>query len=189
MFHRIVMMAAVCAFLVVGGGRAHAQQFSARLAGFNEIGALNNETGAILTNGTGTLQLDLDPRSQTATYTLSFSNLSSQVTQAHIHFGKEHVPGGIMVWLCQTTTNMSPVAGTPSCPASGGTVSGTLTGASVLTITGQNVVAGNFGELVDALASDTAYSNVHTMNFPAGEIRGQVRPGNQGVGDDHFGQQ
>jgi CHRD domain len=95
MFYRIVILAAVYACLVASGGGAHAQQFSAHLAGFNETGALNNETGAILTNGTGTLQLDLDPRSQTATYTLTFSNLSSPVTQAHIHFGKEHVPGAL----------------------------------------------------------------------------------------------
>jgi hypothetical protein len=31
--------------------------------------------------------------------------------------------------------------------------------------------------LTDALASNTAYANIHTMAFPAGEIRGEIRPG------------
>ena len=160
--------------IALWGGLAHADEFYARLSGFYETGGLNAESGAILTGGTGTLQLDLDPNSQTATYTLTFSNLSSAVTQAHIHFGKVHVPGGIMVWLCQTTAKPSPVASTPFCPAAGGTVTGTITDASVVAIPGQNVTAGDFGAIEDALYSNTAYANVHTVNFPGGEIRGQV---------------
>jgi len=50
-----------------------------------------------------------------------------------------------------------------------------LTPANVVAIGTQNVTAGDFDALRDALASDTAYVNVHTVNFPAGEIRGQVR--------------
>jgi hypothetical protein len=30
---------------------------------------------------------------------------------------------------------------------------------------------------VAALESDTAYANIHTSAFPAGEIRGQIRRG------------
>jgi hypothetical protein len=65
-------------------------------------------------------------------------------------------------------------AGTQPCPANGGTVTGTLTGANVQAIAGQNVKAGDFDAIADALLTDTAYVNVHTTNFPAGEIRGQV---------------
>jgi hypothetical protein len=42
-------------------------------------------------------------------------------------------------------------------------------------ITGQNVAAGDFNALVAALESNTAYGNIHTANFPSGEIRGQIR--------------
>ena len=193
---KLIEAAVAAGFVALWGGVAHAdggaansEEFSARLSGFQELGALNAETGAILTDGTGTLQLDLDKKSQPpmATYTLTFSNLSAAVTQAHIHFGKVHVPGGIFVWLCQTAAKPAPtaVAGTtPFCPTAGGTVSGTITSASIIAPatsppTSQGITANDFDALTDALNSDTAYVNVHTVNFPGGEIRGQIR------GDDH----
>lgn len=156
------------------------QEFSATLSGFNEIGAQNNESGAVLSDGTGKFELDLDKQSQTATYKLTYSSLSSSVTQAHIHFGKVHVAGGVMVFICSNLGNGP--AGTPACPANGGTVTGTWTAASIVAIAGQNVPAGDFDALTDALSSNTAYANVHTANFPAGEIRGQVR---SREGDQH----
>jgi hypothetical protein len=148
------------------------QEFHASLVGFNEIGELNNESGAILSTGNGTLDLKLDLTSQTITYTLKFEDLSSAVTQAHIHFGKVHVAGGVMVFFCSNLSTAP--AGTQSCPANGGTVTGTITAANVQAIAGQNVSAGDFNAIAEALLSDTAYANVHTANFPTGEIRGQL---------------
>jgi hypothetical protein len=148
------------------------EEFRAFITGFNEVGALNAETGAILTNGTGTLELKLDRNSQTLTFTLKFENLSSPVTQSHIHFGKVHTPGGVMVFFCSNLA--SAPAGTQACPANGGTITGTLTAANLLAVPGQNVPANDFTAIVDALLTDSAYVNVHTVNFPAGEIRGQL---------------
>jgi hypothetical protein len=148
------------------------EEFRAVLTGFNEVGALNAETGAILSQGTGTLDLKLDRNSQTLTFTLRFQNLSSAVTQSHIHFGKVHTPGNVMVFFCSNLSTAP--AGTQPCPANGGTVTGTLTAANLLAIASQNVQAGDFTAIEEALLSDTAYVNVHTTNFPAGEIRGQV---------------
>ena len=155
-------------------GSAVAQEYKARLSGFFEIGALTNNTGAILTNGTGKLTLDVDQNS--ATYSLTYSGLGSNVTQAHFHFGKVHVAGGIYVFLCSNLGNGP--AGTPACPAAGGTVTGTITAASILAVPGQNIAAGDFGALLDALGSNTTYANIHTVKFPAGEIRGQVQHSN-----------
>jgi hypothetical protein len=39
------------------------------------------------------------------------------------------------------------------------------------------VAVGDFDAVIDALNSNTAYANIHTTKFPAGEIRGQVRRG------------
>jgi hypothetical protein len=172
----LLLAATVVAFSV---GHAQAQDFSARLTGFQELGgAQNDETGAILSSGRGTLDLTLDTSASTITYTLTYSNVgmtppgTGTVTQAHIHFGKEHVAGGIMVFLCTNMQNGP--AGTPACPENGGTVSGTITADHVLGIDKQNVSAGDFSALVRALTSHTAYGNVHTTAFPAGEIRGQI---------------
>ena len=182
---KLIEAAVVAGVVALWGGVAHAdgggantEEFSARLNGFNVTGALPSvanpaaETGAILTGGTGTVQLDIDKKAQTATYTLTYSGLTSPVLQAHIHFGKVHVPGGIMIFFCSNLGNGP--AGTPMCPANGGTVTGMWTAASIVAIPGQNVTAGDFDALTDALASNTAYANVHTMDFKAGEIRGQV---------------
>lgn len=170
----IVSAAIACSVHYVSG-----QEYSAQLAGFNEVGGLSGQTGAnsgaILTKGTGELKLTLDKSNQTATYELTFSDLTSTATKAHIHFGKVHVPGSILIWLCQTTIEPGP-AGTPMCPESGGTVTGTITASSVQAIATQNVTAGDFDAFVSALESNTAYSNVHTVNFETGEIRGQVHP-------------
>jgi len=176
-----VLIAALVAF---SASYAHAEEFFARLNGFEEIGAQNNETGAVLSNGSGTLRLSLDKHAGTATFTLTYSDVGTTppktgaVSQAHIHFGKRHVAGGVMVFFCATSPVIGP-AGTPVCPANSGTVTGTFTAASVVGPAAQNVNPGDFDALVDALESNTAYANIHTTpGYPAGEIRGQVRKGN-----------
>jgi hypothetical protein len=177
MYRAMLLGAVFSSICVVPAAMAsqHTEEFHAVFSGFNEVGALNSQSGAILSDGSATLVLKLDRSAQTVSYTLKFSGLSAPVTQAHIHFGKVHMAGGVMVFFCSNLTTAP--AGTQPCPASGGTVTGTLSGANVLPIAGQNVPAGDFGALVDALESDTAYANIHTSSFPAGEIRGDIRQG------------
>ena len=155
---------------------ASAQEYSAKFSGFQEVGGLGaGETGAILSTEQATLKLTLDKTAQTLTYTLTYSGLTN-VLQSHIHFGKEHVAGGIMVFFCSNLGNGP--AGTPACPddTSGEvTVTGIITPAGVVGPSAQNIPAGDFAGVVAALASDTAYGNIHTKQFPAGEIRGQVQ--------------
>ena len=58
-------------------------------------------------------------------------------------------------------------------------MTGTWTAASVVGPTAQNVTPGDFSAIISALNSNTAYANIHTTKFPAGEIRGQVRQGDR----------
>ena len=175
-----MLVLAAAAFLLPAC--ANAQEFHAKFSGFFEVGALNNETGAIFSQGQATLKLKLDRKLQSLAYTLTYSDLVD-VQQAHIHFGKVHVAGGVIVFLCTNLGN-GPAA-TPACPATAGTVTGLLTPASVVAIPGQNVPAGSFDALVAALLSNTAYGNIHTAAFPRGEIRGEVRRDDDD--DDHHG--
>jgi len=173
MYRAMMLGSLVAATALTTAAVAHEpNEFHATLSGFEEVGALNNQSGAILSEGRGTLELKLDRRTQTLWFSLRFSNLTSAVTQSHIHFGKVHMAGGVMVFFCSNLPN--PPAGTQPCPANGGTVTGTITAANILGIAGQNVKAEDFDALEDALESNTAYANVHTANFPAGEIRGQI---------------
>src|SRR5260370_42696110 len=96
---------------------------------------------------------------------------------AHLHLGKVHVPGGIIIWLCgNSATNTAGPTGTPICEQPSGTVTRTITANTVQAIPLQNVTAGDFNAVLDALESNTAYGNVHTVNFPAAGICPQVTP-------------
>jgi hypothetical protein len=147
---------------VVNAGEDSAT-FAASLSGFNEV-------APILTNGTGSFHATL--HGNQLTYTESFSGLTTNVTQSHIHFGEKGVNGGVFLFLCSNLGNGP--AGTPACPVTGGTVTRTVTAADFVGVSGQNVTAGDFAGAVRILRSGDAYANVHTMRFPAGEIRGQV---------------
>jgi hypothetical protein len=183
------LVAAVVSFAASYG---YAADFSARLNGFNELGSLPSATafptGAVLSDGTGTVSLQLDQKASTIAYTLTYSKVGTTppktgtVSQAHIHFGKSHNSGGVLVFFCTNLTFSGTGPMPPACPKNSGTVSGTWSKADVQAVAGQNVAAGDFDALVDALASNTAYANVHTTSgttpdtaFPAGEIRGQCR--------------
>jgi CHRD domain len=180
MFARAVLTTATFMML---GAHAEATEFSARFSGFLEVGGVGvGQTGAILSNGQGRLTLKLNKQLQSIAFTLTYSDLGSPVTQAHIHFGKRHVGGGIIAFLCSNLGNGPP--GTQPCPANGGTVSGTLTPASVVGPTAQNIAAGNFDGLTEALQSHTAYGNIHTQQFGAGEIRGEIRRDDRDDRDD-----
>jgi hypothetical protein len=160
------------------------QEVTARLSGFNEVhfdaGGRGTPPsspelrGAVSTPASGKFRAIIDENARTIEYELSYKDLRAPVTQAHIHFGQRHTVGGIVVWLCQTSTNRSPAAVTPECPQEG-VVTGTITPDQVLAQTAQGFAAGDFDELVRAIRNRAAYANVHSSLFPPGEIRGHIR--------------
>jgi hypothetical protein len=176
----ILVRAALSAACLMLSAPAIAAEFSTRFSGFQEVGGLGaGATGAIFSAGKATMDLKLNRQARTVAFRLAYTGLGSPVTQAHIHFGRVHVAGGIIVFLCTNLGNGP--AGTPPCPANGGTVTGTITPAGVVGPQAQNIAPGNFDAFVAALEADAAYGNIHTQQFPAGEIRGQVRRDD----DDH----
>jgi hypothetical protein len=132
------------------------------------------------TTGNGSVKLWINNAKTSISYQMTYSGLSSDVIQAHIHFGQKPVNGGIIVYLCDNTETAP--AGTPACPNSG-TVTGTVTAPDVnpsgnpAPVTSQGIAAGEFAGLVGAIENNDAYVNVHTDDFPNGEIAGWLRPG------------
>ena len=179
---KLVILSTFMALLALPG-MAPAETMEARLSGYNEIhfggGPPATLRGAISTNAAGRFRAKLHEGRDVIEYELSYNDLRGQVTQAHIHFGQRHSVGGIVVWLCQTSTNPAPaaVAGlTPDCPLQG-TVTGMITPAQVLAQAAQGFdgAFGDFDALVRAIHGRAAYVNVHSSLFGAGEIRGQIR--------------
>jgi CHRD domain len=165
----VVALFCVSAVIAVAAEKEK-NHLSARLNGLQEVA-----TPTAITNGTGTFTATLNDDS-TLTYTLTYANLSSKVLQSHIHIGATKISGGVSIFLCSNLP--SPPPGTPACPddaTHSGTVSRTVSAADVIGPAAQGVGAGDFADVVRAIASHVTYANVHTSNFPAGEIRGQIR--------------
>jgi hypothetical protein len=130
------------------------------------------ENPDISTVASGDFRASVDETAQTITYELSYSGLEGDVLQAHIHFGKAAVNGGISLFLCSNLGNGP--AGTPACPQSG-TVSRTVPAADIVGPLAQGIEAGNLAELAAAMRADSTYANVHSTKWPGGEIRAQIR--------------
>jgi CHRD domain len=160
-------------YAVAHGGKSHVR--TGDMSGYLE-GAPGGPVSSV---ASGEFEARIDDSADTITYEVSYRDLEGTVTQSHIHFGQRSVNGGISAWLCETATNPSPSASTPTCPAPGGTVTGTITPVEVVGPSGQGIAAGEFEELVAAIRAGRAYANVHSSKFPGGEIRGQINDRNQ----------
>jgi hypothetical protein len=135
--------------------------FGAKLRGYEETPLTINS------NGTG--QFRATPTSTGFSYTLTYSGLGSNAVAAHIHLGQRATTGGVAIPLCG--------APKPACPPTGGIVTGTISASDVQAIATQGLAAGDLAAVVRAIRAGFAYVNVHTLTFPSGEIRGQIRAG------------
>lgn len=123
-------------------------------------------------------------------YELTWRDLSASVQQAHIHFGRPAITGGIVLFLCTNLGNAPNTVPVPqACPTTNpATITGTLTAADVIASTnGQGIDAGaaGFAEILKAIRAGAAYVNVHTTSHPAGEIRGRLGPERSGNDEHH----
>ena len=132
---------------------------------------------AIFTTGEGDVRLRR--RRDVIEYELSYSDLVGDITQSvgvHIHFGRPAVTGGIAAFLCEGPGLAAPV-GTPICVDDGtgsGVVTGEIRADDVLAIAGQGFPAGDLDAFWEIIITGSAYVNLHTDQFPSGEIRGDI---------------
>ena len=187
MNHRTLSAAAVAALAVASTPIASADggksTFTTNLTGYQETPATINSSGS------GEFAAKISKDGSEIEYVLTYRNLTTNVAQAHIHFGRPGLSGSIVLFLC---TNLAPPANVPvppacpQAPVGGGaaTVSGTLTAANMISPTslsqGLDAGAAGFAEVVAGIRYGAAYANVHTAKIPSGEIRGAL-----GTAHDH----
>jgi hypothetical protein len=153
-----------------GNDQDNGTTFATNLVGYEETPLTINSPGS------GSFKATVNADGTAINYTLSYTPLSSAITQSHIHFGRPAITGQIVLFLC---TNLAPPAGVPmpqACPPGPATISGTLTAADVIARPTQNIDGGaaGFAEMIKAMRAGAAYANVHTTLFPTGEIRGAI---------------
>ena len=139
-----------------------------------KLNGLNENLMALSTPATGRFNAKINRQGDASIdYELSYEGFPTPVQQAHIHFGQKYQNGGISVFLCSNLGNGP--AGTQACPTPAGTITGTIVAANVIGPAGQGIAAGEFAELLDAMDRGATYVNIHSMQYPGGEIRAQIK--------------
>ena len=141
-----------------------------------ELTGYQEDPLTISTPASGDFHASLQAKKSAISYRLSYSGFETPVQQAHIHFGGRHQSGGISVWLCGNIPTTPP--GVQACPNGPGTqtITGVITPTDVIGPAAQGIAAGEFDELLDAIANDVTYVNIHSEQYPGGEIRSQLEP-------------
>lgn len=168
---------------------ATAQEVEAHADGYQVVSSQS-------TTGTAVLKAKVDRVNKTIEYELSYSNLTGDIIQSHIHFSRPGSNGGIMLFLCTNAGNTPATAApAPLCPGTrDGTVTGTLHAADVVYVPfgnqfppppagTQGIAPGDFDDVVRALDAGATYIVVHTKAAPTGELRGQIPRREQHEGD------
>jgi len=172
-----IALLGVASYAIAGGGTRN-------FNGDPMIGYEENPDISSVATGEFTARLSDDGNS--LHYKLTYSGLEGAVTQAHVHFGKRAVNGGVSYFLCGTAAAPGP-AGTPACPTPGGTVEGDIDAADVIGPSPQGIEPGAFKEILAAMRAGSAYANVHSTKWPGGEIRAQITKGRGGDHDNGKG--
>jgi hypothetical protein len=152
-------------------------KIAAELSGYQETPLTINSKGS------GEFTATIHDNGTAITYQLTYRDLSTAVTQAHIHFGRPAITGMIVLFLCNTSgAPPATVPTPPPCPPAPATVTGTLTAADVIARPAQGIDAGaaGFAQMLEAIRAGAAYANVHTTVQPGGEIRSRLHTHGRG---------
>jgi hypothetical protein len=127
------------------------------------------EVPPVPTRATGVATYKLSGDGTELSFRLIVANIQN-VTQAHIHCGAAGVNGPVVAFLYGFELIPGRTQGVLS--------EGTLSAAHVIPRPDSPACPGgvaNFDDLLAKMRSGDTYTNVHTTQFPGGEIRGQIR--------------
>jgi hypothetical protein len=170
---RMLLVAAALLTVVAAPLAANEEEaLRVHLTGYQETAVTINTTGS------GEFKARISPDGTAIDYELTYRDLSSAITQSHIHFGRPAITGGIVLFLCTNLGNAPATVPVPqACPTTNpATITGTLTAANVIAVPAQGIDAGaaGFAEMLQAIRAGAAYVNVHTTSHPSGEIRARL---------------
>jgi hypothetical protein len=136
------------------------RNFVAPLSGAEEVPPVDTRA-----RGVAVFQLSADGTQ--LSYRLIASNIGN-VTQAHIHCcAPAGANAGVVVWLYPSGPPAMLIPGRHD----GVLATGTITGADLV----GDMAGQTLDDLIEQIVAGNAYVNVHTLQFPPGEIRGQMR--------------
>jgi hypothetical protein len=123
------------------------------------------EVPAVATRAQGQAIFQLSKDGLGLRYKLIVANIEN-VTMAHIHLAPAGQNGPVVAWLYPSAPPPVLIEGR----FSGVLAEGTLTAGSLVgLLAGQDLSA-----LIEEIENGNAYVNVHTTQYPAGEVRGQI---------------
>jgi hypothetical protein len=162
---RALVLPALLGLMVgLAAAPAHAappENFRTHLTGAEEVPAVD-------TRAQGQAVLRLHAGGDALDYRLIVANIA-HVTQAHIHCGAAGVNGPVVAFLFGLVED--------GVTTNGVLATGTVTPADVIPRPDSAECPGgvaDFDEMVARIRSGDAYVNVHTVQNPPGEIRGQI---------------
>ena len=157
-----LMLVAGLLFMTMPAGWAGAgtnRNFVAHLSGGEEVPPAD-------TKATGQAKFQLSKDGTELSFRVNVANIEN-VTQAHIHLAPAGANGGVVVWLYPEAPPAQLIPGRTQ----GALAKGTITADDLV-----GALAGlALDDLVEEMKAGNAYVNVHTSQFPGGEIRGQIR--------------
>lgn len=159
---------AVAACLAAPAARADIWEFSTQLLGSSEVPP-NASSGHGLALLHYNDQDTLDLADDTFNFTMSAFDLSSAITGFHIHGAATPTETAPIVVDLSGPGFINFISGN-SVLVGGSSIAAPMLGATPASATNAGHPAMSF---LDALRNGLTYVNVHTTNFPPGEVRGQ----------------
>lgn len=141
-------------------------KFQTALSGAQEVTS-NTPPNGVETDTTAEFKLKFDKSLSSADYRLQVRN-GRAVVQAHLHCAPAGVNGPVVAFLFGPVSNGVDVDGLLA--------QATLTNEDIIIANGMNceMPITNIASLAFAARKGLVYANVHTLDNPAGEVRGQL---------------
>jgi hypothetical protein len=137
--------------------QAQTIEMTATLSGDQETPA-----PGVLTGASGTAAVTVNLSTQTISWIIDVFNMPSGTNNAHFHVGGPGLAGPTVVNIAFPTNISNDYR-----------LTGSATAANLLVRGDQGIRS--WEDFLQSLVGGQTYINIHSVNFPGGEIRGQVR--------------